>query len=370
MPPPASAMTDASRTAVATSPPYDVWVGRRLLAELRDYLPRVPAARRAAIVTTAPVERHYAAAVTAALTTGGLEVHRHVVADGEPAKSLPVLAELYDWLAAIPLGRSDIVIGLGGGVVTDLAGFLAATWHRGVPVAQIPTTLLGQVDAAVGGKTGINLPTGKNLVGAFHQPLVVVADTATLDTLPARELRAGLAEVIKCGFVRDPAILDLIEHDPARATDPTSDLLVELVRRSVAVKASIVAADTREHGERALLNYGHTLGHVIETLTGYQRYRHGEAVGLGMRFAALVSEFIGMAEPGLLARTTQLLISVGLPTVCERLDPTAVWTVMARDKKALRGVRLVLCDRSGSARLVDNPGQDVLERALEQLFDA
>lgn len=359
--------TQTVRIVIDVRPPYDVWVGRGLLDELQRYLPAAGGARRAAVVTTAAVQRQYAPAVTAALSATGLEVHRRGVPDGESAKSLTVLGALYDWLAAIPLGRDDLVVGLGGGVVTDLAGFLAATWHRGVAVVQIPTTLLAQVDAAIGGKTGINLAAGKNLVGAFHQPSAVVADIATLTTLPPRELRAGMAEVIKCGFIRDATILDLIERDPAGALDPSGPLLVDLVRRAVAVKAGIVAADTRERGERALLNYGHTLGHVIETLTGYRRYRHGEAVALGMRFAALVAALRGSAEPDLAARTTRLLAGVGLPTTCEPLDREAVWTVMARDKKAHDGVRLVLSDRPGSAQLVDAPARDLLERALDQL---
>jgi len=359
-----------SRITVAVEPPYDVWVGRGLLTRVQHHLPAALRARRAALVTTAEVERHHAEPVVAALASAGLQVHRRVVADGETAKSLSVLGELYDWLASIPLARDDVVVALGGGVVTDLAGFLAATWHRGVPVVQLPTTLLAQVDAAIGGKTGINLRAGKNLVGAFHQPAVVVADTATLETLPPRELRAGMAEVIKCGFIRDPQILDLVERDPAGALDPSGTLLVDLVRRAVEVKARVVAADAHEHGERALLNYGHTLGHAIETLTGYRRYRHGEAVALGMRFAALVAALAGTAPPDLPARTTDLLAGVGLPTTCDPLDPEAVWTVMARDKKVRDGVRMVLCDRPGSARLVDAPPRAVLERALAELSTA
>jgi 3-dehydroquinate synthase len=268
------------------------------------------------------------------------------------------------------MGRDDMVVALGGGVVTDLAGFLAATWHRGIAVAQVPTTLLAQVDAAIGGKTAVNLPAGKNLVGAFHQPAVVVADVATLATLPDRELRAGMAEVVKCGFIRDPAILDIVERDPAGALDPHGEVLVDLVRRAIAVKAQVVASDTFERGERALLNYGHTLAHAIETLTGYERYRHGEAVAIGMHFAALVAEIAGAAEPGMTARTTRLLAALDLPVSCERLDADAVFTVMARDKKVREGLRLVLCDRPGHARVVDAPPRDVLEQALGEMWTA
>ncbi|MBW3603407.1 MAG: 3-dehydroquinate synthase [Actinobacteria bacterium] len=353
------------RITVDVAAPYDVVIGRGVLDDVDAWLPDT-AARRAAVVTTAPVEEHHAAAVTAGLRAAGLDVHVRQVPDGEAAKSLDVLGQLYDWLAAIPLARTDLVVGLGGGAVTDLAGFVAATWHRGVPVLQVPTTVLAQVDAAVGGKTGINLAAGKNLVGAFHQPLAVVADTATLDTLPARELRAGMAEVIKCGFIRDPRILDRIERDPAAALDPAGEVLPDLIHRAVAVKAQIVAADTHEHGERALLNYGHTLGHALETLTGYARYRHGEAVGIGMRFAALVSEWSGVADAGLHDRTTAILADVGLPTVCDPVDSDEVFAVMARDKKVRDGLRLVLCERPGVAR-VAALDRAVLERALARV---
>ncbi|HSK98215.1 MAG TPA: 3-dehydroquinate synthase [Euzebyales bacterium] len=361
---------ETGRITVAADPPYDVWVGHGLLGDLGRHLPATLRARRAAVITTAQVERHHSAPVVAALASAGVEVHRRVVPDGETAKSLTVLGELYDWLASILLARDDVVVALGGGVVTDLSGFLAATWHRGVPVVQLPTTLLAQVDAAIGGKTGINLTAGKNLVGAFHQPAVMGADTATLQTLPPRELRAGLAEIIKCGFISDPQILDLVERDPSSALDPSATVLVELVHRAVMVKARVVAVDAHERGERALLNYGHTLGHAIETLTGYRRYRHGEAVALGMRFAALVAAFAGTASPDLPERTTRLLQSVGLPTICEPLDPDAVWAVMARDKKVRDGVRMVLCDRPGSTHLVDAPPRPVLERALAELTAA
>ncbi len=355
------------RIAVGVATPYDVTVGRGLIDDLSRWLPAAGGRRRAAVVTTAPVAQHYAAPVTAGLEAAGLVVYLQDVPDGEPAKSLAVLGGLYDWLASIPLGRGDLIVALGGGVVTDLAGFVAATWHRGVRVMHVPTTLLAQVDAAIGGKTGINLVAGKNLVGAFHQPVAVVADIATLETLPARELRAGMAEVIKCGFIRDPIILDLIERDPVAALDPSGDVLVELARRAVAVKAQIVAADVFERGDRALLNYGHTLGHALETLTAYTRYRHGEAVGLGMRFAAHVSELTGVAAPGLHDRTTRILTKVGLPIVADPVDSDEVFAVMARDKKVRDGLQLVLCTRPGEADVVAAPARRLLTTALTGL---
>ena len=357
------------RIRVDVAAPYDVVIGRDLLGDAPTWLPDT-GARRAAVVTTAAVEAHHAAPVEAGLRAAGLDVHTRCVPDGEPAKSLDVLAALYDWLASLPLARGDVVVALGGGVVTDLGGFLAATWHRGVAVIQVPTTLLAQVDAAIGGKTGINLAAGKNLVGAFHQPLVVVVDVTALDTLPARELRAGMAEVVKCGFIRDPVILEMIETDAETALDRAGDVLVDLVRRAVTVKAQVVAADTHEHGERALLNYGHTFGHTLETLTGYTRYRHGEAVGIGMRYAARVAELAGVGEDGLEVRTVRLLERLGLPTTCAPLDTEAVFATMWRDKKVRDGLRLVLCERPGRARVVPAPDRALLEQALATVWDA
>ena len=347
---------------------YDVVVGEGLLAGLAEHLPVPAHAERAALVTNATVDRLYGDAVRAGLAAAGLEAHTITVPDGEDAKSLSVAETGYHRLAAIPLRRDDLVVALGGGVVGDLAGFLAATWHRGVAVAQLPTTLLAQVDAAVGGKTGINLPEGKNLVGAFHQPLIVLADTQTLATLPERERRAGLGEVAKYGFIDDVAVLERLEAEPAAAVAGDPTVLTEVVRRGVAVKARIVAADEREGAERMLLNYGHTIGHAIEALTGYTRYRHGEAVALGMVAAARLGERLGVSETGLAARTVALLDALGLPTGGVRLDPGAVAEVLARDKKARgRGLRFILCATPGRAEVVEDVPAGAVEEVCASL---
>jgi len=377
-------VSDASGHRTAPSPatvidvpvpgaPYAVAVGAGLLARLADHAALPSSAGRAALVTCAPVAALYADTVAAALQAAGLEVDTIVVPDGEAAKTLDTLATVYHRLAAIPLHRGDLVVALGGGVVGDLAGFAAATWNRGVPLLHVPTTLLAQVDSAIGGKTGVNLPEGKNLVGAFHQPVAVVADTATLATLPERERRAGLGEVVKYGFIADPAVLDLLAAEPEAAVAGDPQVMAELVRRSVAVKARIVAADEREAGERALLNYGHTMGHAIEALTGYETYRHGEAVALGMVFAARLGERMGVSEPGVADRTVAVLEALGLPTGGLRLDPAEVWTVLGRDKKARRrgaddaGVRFVLCPRPGQALVVDAPERSLVDAVLRSL---
>ena len=345
---------------------HEVLVGPGALGRL-GALPWPETARRAALVVDSTVAGLHAAPVVTALRGAGLEVELFELPAGEEAKTLRTLEGLYRGFAALPLNRGDVVVALGGGVVGDLAGFAAATWNRGVAVVQVPTTLLAQVDAAVGGKTGVNLPEGKNLVGAFHQPLAVVADTATLATLPGRELRAGLGEVVKYGFIADVAVLDLLEQRAEEVLAGDEALLAELVRRSIAVKAAVVAGDEREAGRRALLNYGHTIGHAIESLTGYGIYRHGEAVGLGMVAAARLGERLGVSEAGLAARTVAVLELLGLPTGGVALDPGQVWAVLARDKKVSAGVRFVLCRRPGDALVVDPPPRSAVEDAFRSL---
>ena len=349
--------------------PHDVLVGPGLLDDVAAHLPTPPGARTVALVTNPTVAGLYAERVEAGLADRGLQVVRLEVADSERAKSPVVLGRLWDELAVAGLQRGDLVVTLGGGVVSDLGGLLAATWHRGVAVVHLPTTLLGQVDAAVGGKTGINLDAGKNLVGAFHQPLGVLCDTATLATLPVRELRSGLGEVAKYGFIADPVVLDLLERDPAAAVDGDSDLLTEVVLRGVRVKARVVAADERESGERALLNYGHTVGHAIEALGGYDRWRHGEAVALGMVAAARLAERLGVTEAGLTDRTVGVLAPLGLPVGGVDLDPDRVWELLRRDKKTAGDVRFVLCERPGTARLVAVADRTAVDEVVISLRD-
>lgn len=347
---------------------YDIHVGAGLLEQMDTLVPWPADARNAVVVTNGVVEERYGAVVADALERAGLAVHTIRVPDGEQAKSTDTLSALWSRFAGIPLLREDVVVALGGGVVGDLAGFAAATWNRGVALVQVPTTLLAQVDSAIGGKTGINLAQGKNLVGAFHQPIAVISDVTTLGTLPDRERRAGLGEVAKYGFIADPVVLDLLETRPGSATAGDPEVLGEIVRRGSAVKAEIVAEDERESGRRALLNYGHTVGHAIEALTGYETYRHGEAVALGMVFAARLAERLDLADPGLADRTVSVLDGLGLPTSGLRLDPREVWDVMARDKKATRaGVRFIISRRPGEAEVIDEPSRAVVDHVLRGL---
>ncbi len=278
-----------TRITVSGDQPYDVVVGAGVLGALPDLV-----GKKAETVAVIADESLGAIARPAcrALAEAGFTVAATEVPGGEAAKNVDVLARLWSWLAASKVTRSDCVVGIGGGAATDLAGFAAATWLRGVPVVLVPTTLLGMVDAAVGGKTAIDVPEGKNLVGAFHPPRGVLADLATLETLPRQDYVAGLAEIIKAGFIAESEILRLVQADPKGATVPHGPHTRELVERAINVKAAVVAADLRESGLRETLNYGHTLAHAIEKLERYT-FRHGDAVAIGMVFAAEVARLAG-----------------------------------------------------------------------------
>ena len=308
-----------------------------------------------------------ARAAEAALTAEGLRVLRLEVPDGEAAKKARVAEYLWERLGSFRLGRDGLVVGLGGGATTDLAGFAAATWLRGVPVVQVPTTLLAMVDAAVGGKTGIDTPAGKNLVGAFHPPAAVIADLEMLSTLPAAELRAGLGEVIKCGLIADSVILDRVLADPADCLAWDSPVLADLVARSVAVKAAVVGEDLTEAGLREVLNYGHTYAHAIEKVTDYS-WRHGEAVAVGCVFAAEVAHRSGSLSRDALALHRQSLEAVGLPTRFP--EGEGRWEelkeAMMSDKKVRGGrLRLVLLDDIARPVRVQAPAESVLLSAHE-----
>ena len=283
-------------------------------------------------------------------TQAGIEAHRVEIPDAEDGKNLAVAGFCWEVCGRVGLTRSDVVVSLGGGAATDLAGFVAATWMRGVRVVHVPTTLLAMVDAAVGGKTGINTAAGKNLVGAFHEPSAVLVDLATLDTLPRDELVAGSAEIIKAGFIADPTILDLVEADPVAALDPAGAVLPELVRRAIRVKAEVVASDLRESHLREILNYGHTLGHAIERREEY-RWRHGAAVSVGLVFAAELARAAGRLDDATADRHRRVLASVGLPTTYAPGVLPELVESMRGDKKA-RGGRAALrrARRPGQAR--------------------
>lgn len=309
--------------------PYEVVVGRDLLGSL----PRHLAGARQVAVVHAPPLTALAERTAAALDDAGLRPLLVPVPDAEKGKTVAVADHCWAELGRAGFTRTDAVVGLGGGAVTDLAGFVAACWLRGVRVVQVPTSLLGMVDAAVGGKTGVNTMAGKNLVGAFHPPAAVLCDLDTLATLGHEELVGGLAEVVKCGFIADPEILRLVEADPAAAADPASPVLRELVERAVAVKADVVSGDLREAGRRIILNYGHTLGHAIERHEAY-RWRHGHAVSVGLVYAAALARRRGMIDDATADRHAAVLSSVGLPTTYRPDAFDELLPAMRLDKKA------------------------------------
>jgi 3-dehydroquinate synthase len=352
-----------TRIPVAGPAPYDVLVGRGLLGELARLL---AGATRAAIVHP-PTLRTTAAVIRADLGRAGFAAHAVEVPDGEDAKALGVAGFCWDVLGRAGFTRSDAIIGLGGGATTDLAGWVAAAWLRGVRVVHVPTTLAGMVDAAIGGKTGINTDRGKNLVGAFHPPAGVLCDLDVLATLPPVDYLAGLAEVVKCGFIADPAILELIEADPATVTSPGNPAERELIEHTVRVKADVVGEDLTEKGLREILNYGHTLGHAIERAEGY-RWRHGAAVSIGLVFAAALGRALGRLDAATADRHRAILAALGLP-VSYRGDafPTLLDT-MRIDKKA-RGNRLrfVVLEGLGRPVVIDEPDPAVLAAAYAEV---
>jgi 3-dehydroquinate synthase len=348
---------------VATAAPYDVTIGRNLDPAL---VSAIGTSRRAAVVHPVSLAPH-AAELRDLLAAAGIDVHLIQVPDAEDAKTLGVLAFCWDVFGQVGLERSDVVIGLGGGTVTDLAGFAAACWMRGVRLVQVPTTLLGMVDAAVGGKTGINTGAGKNMVGAFYEPAAVLADLAALDTLPRVELTAGMAEVVKCGFIADPAILELIQADPAAALDPRGTVLPELIRRAVQVKASVVAADLRESDLREILNYGHTLAHAIEHREQFG-WRHGDAVSVGMMFAAELAGAAGRLDRATVNRHRSVLESLGLPVGYDAGAFDELVRTMASDKKTRAGVlRFVVLDGLGVPGRLEGPGPELLRSAYDRI---
>jgi 3-dehydroquinate synthase len=290
-----------------------------------------------------------------------------VLADGEQAKSWRVLNQIFDALLKARCGRDTLIVALGGGVIGDLAGFAAAVYQRGVGFLQVPTTLLAQVDSSVGGKTAINHALGKNMIGAFHQPLAVISDVATLDTLPERELRSGIAEVIKHGLALDAAFFDWLEANIEKVLQKDPAALVHAVRRSCELKARIVAEDERESGARALLNFGHTFGHAIETGAGYGAWLHGEAVAAGMVMAAELSSLMGQLKKTEVSRVRDLLRRAGLPVKGPALAPERLMELMAHDKKAAQGrTRFVLLESIGRAAL----RADIDERRVHEAIVA
>ncbi|QDH69316.1 3-dehydroquinate synthase [Marilutibacter alkalisoli] len=366
-------MTATRTVHVEGTTPYTVTIapdliddGAALTAALRG--------RHALLVSDANVAPLYADRVETAMRAArpGLQTARFVMPAGEHEKTLARFGECLDALAALGATRDAAVVALGGGVIGDLAGFAGACWMRGIDVIQVPTTLLAMVDSSVGGKTAVDLPTGKNLVGAFHPPRAVVADTTTLRSLPERELRAGLAEVVKYGAIFDAGFLDWLDAHADALLARDDDAIAEAVARSCRYKADVVARDLYEHGDRALLNFGHTFGHAIETEQGYagtsgDGLNHGEAVAVGMVLAARLSADLGLAPAADAGRLQALLQRFGLPVALPAgLSPDDLLARMRLDKKAdAKGLRFILWDGAGAARMIRDVSDEAVLKVLE-----
>ncbi len=376
-----------SLTVTTSTATYPVIVEAGALASLPARLRELGLSGTLWLVSHEQLLAHYGARLIEPLRAAGYEVRSFAVPAGEASKSLPVLEQLYSWMIGGGVERRDAVLAFGGGVIGDLAGFAAASVLRGIAVIQLPTTLLAMVDSAVGGKTGINHPLGKNMIGAFHQPRLVLADTDTLATLPPRELRAGMAEVIKHGVIRDPGLFVELEqlvagpqaeaaHDERRSSvgfpgwDAGDAALVArltaIIRRAVAVKVEVVSIDEFERGERIILNYGHTLGHAIEKLAADWSLLHGEAVAIGMHAAARIAAAQGLCDAGLVERQRRLLEAYGLPVaVPQGLDVEAILATAMRDKKVqAKRIRWVLPTAIGSVTVRDDVPEQVVRAAL------
>jgi 3-dehydroquinate synthase len=355
---------DVTRISVRGDAPYDVVIGRDVLPDVPALL---PGATQVAIVHARPLV-DLAGRVAHSLSATGIRPLLIEVPDAEAGKKMSVAEACWEKLGAAGFTRTDAVVGVGGGAVTDLAGFVAACWLRGVRVVHVPTSLLGMVDAAVGGKTGVNTRAGKNLVGAFHPPAGVVCELTALATLPAADLTAGLAEVVKCGFIADPDILTIIEADPLQAADPGGPVVRELIERAIAVKARVVSEDLRESGLREILNYGHTLGHAIEKRERYG-WRHGDAISVGLIYAAELGRLAGRLDDSTAARHQAILASLGLP-VRYGVDAWSELAATMRVDKKSRGatLRFVVLDGLAKPGILASPSDEMLRRAYDSVL--
>jgi 3-dehydroquinate synthase len=353
----------------AASATYPVFVEWDALPSLGPRLREAGLTAQAYLISDEEVFARYGMRAQAALEAAGIPVASYTVPPGEASKSLETAAAIYDWLIGQRAERGHTVVALGGGMVTDLAGFVAATYARGLPLVQVPTSLLAMVDAAVGGKVAVNHPRSKNAIGAFYQPRFVLADVSTLRTLPQREL-SGWAEAIKHALILDAGLLAFFEQHAEAVLRLEPEPTTEAIRRSVAIKAAVVSEDEREEtGRRTILNYGHTVGHAIEAATAYGRFRHGEADAIGMTAAAAISRRLGLLPPAEERRQRELLERFGLPASADDIDRAAVISAIALDKKVRAGaVRWVLLERVGRAVVRDDVPQAVVEEALDEVL--
>lgn len=347
---------------------YNIHIGSGLLDKVGKYLRKVAPASKAVLISDQTVHNLYGARVEEALKLSHFKVYNYIIKPGDKSKSLTVAGRIYDVLYEAKVERSDPVVALGGGVVGDLSGFVAGTWLRGVPFIQVPTTLEADIDASVGGKTAVNHPRGKNLIGVFYQPRMVLMDIDTVNTLSERDIRSGLAESIKHAVIKDADFFEFHERHVQRILTLDRRILEQLLTKNCRIKAEVVSADEREGGVRAILNFGHTIAHAIEVVGGYSKWRHGEAVALGMVAAGFVAARKGIFPEDQFRRMEALIQRFGLPCRCRTTDFPRLLNLMKRDKKVRAGkIRFVLPTRIGKVALFDDIDRQQIFDALEYL---
>jgi 3-dehydroquinate synthase len=348
---------------------YEIHVRSGALDDLGALMRGLGLSGAAFVVSDDAVAKHYGDRACASLRAAGFDAALHAIPAGEASKTLETVRGVYDWLLEQHAERSSAVVALGGGVVGDLTGFAAATYLRGVPLVQVPTSLLAMVDASIGGKTGVDHAKGKNLIGAFYPPRIVVSDPSVLATLPPRALRDGFAEAIKHALIADPAMLDMIEAEAGRLLAAEPELMVEFVARNAAIKANVVTQDEREGGLRMILNYGHTTAHAIEAVTGYAKVMHGEADSVGMTVAAEIGRRMGVTPASIGERQARIVERYGLPVRMPGLDVDAVIAAMAYDKKvASKTLRWILLEAEGKPVIRDDVPMETVREVLTELI--
>lgn len=348
---------------------YDICIGSAILGELKEHIRTLPAGRKVGIVTNPVLRRLYGEKILADLKDISCSPLIIEIPAGERYKTLKSVTKVYDMLLRERFERNSLILSLGGGVIGDLAGFVAATYLRGVPYLQVPTSLVAQVDSSVGGKTGVNHPLGKNMIGAFYQPILVWIDVDLLKTLPRREFISGLAEVIKYGVIADRSFFEFLEENHKKILSRDKDAMIHVVKRSCEIKAMVVSADERESGLRAILNFGHTVGHGIETLTGYRRFKHGEAVAIGMVCAARLANILGMCDSDVYKRIKRVCRLMGLRITLPEMRFEDLWIILQRDKKVINEqVRFILPTSIGEVKIIQAIDKGALHEAIQLCY--
>ena len=347
---------------------YDVFVGSDILRELPQIMEKTRRPSKAVVLTNRVIAERYGKPVVEILRKSGISTEIIVLRAGETNKNMNTACRIYEQFAEMGLDRHSAVVAVGGGVVCDIAGFVAATYLRGLDLYQIPTTLLAQVDASIGGKNGVDLPQGKNLVGTFYQPKAVIVDVSVLRSLPVREIRGGLAEIVKHGVVYDEAYFKYVRSRASMLTGRNEDEMAKVVRRSIEIKAEIVSRDELDNGIRGILNFGHTIGHALEVVNDYKLLRHGEAISIGMITESMIAEKLGICPKGISREISNTLVGLRLPVqMPDSVSPQSIINAMEYDKKTIAGsIRMALPTVLGNARIVEGISREIVMEAIKQ----